>query len=101
MLFLIFVRYLTNERTTIKMDSIPLVKKKEEAKLKRIAKKVAIKDAQEKQKNSIWRCRCSYYNCDCPKFEQFGKELCEDITKILSEKYGFNYNEAIALLNRC
>ena len=82
------------------MDSSLLLQKKEEAKLKRIAKKVAIKDAQEKQKNSIWRCRCSDYICECHKFEEFGKELCEDITNILSKKYGFNYNESIELLKK-
>ena len=63
-----------------------------DAKLKRIA-------AQEKQKNSVWKCRCADYICECDRFnDRFGKELCEDITKKLSEKFGFNYDEAIALL---
>jgi hypothetical protein len=57
------------------------------------------KDTQEKQTNSLWNCRCADYICFCHTFyDSVGKEFCEDITKLLSEKYGFNYNEAIAFL---
>jgi hypothetical protein len=81
------------------MDSSLLLQKKEEAKLKRIAKKLAVKAAQEKQKSSVWKCRCVDYICECDRFyDQIGKELCEDITKKLSEKFAFNYDEAIAIL---
>jgi hypothetical protein len=63
-----------------------------DAKLKKIV-------VQEKQKSSVWKCRCADYICECDRFnDRFGKELCEDITKKLSEKFGFNYDEAIALL---
>jgi hypothetical protein len=72
-----------------KMDSSLLLQKKEEAKLKRIAKKLAIKVAEEKKKNSVFKCRCADYLCYCHRFnDYFAKELCEDITKKLAEKFG-------------
>jgi len=54
------------------------------------------------KKTGLWRCRCGGYGetCHCNIDSSYTSEFCLDATKILAEKYGFDFKEAFDMLSK-
>ena len=104
------VQNLNLTRVLVKPDEMKKIEEKIEKKLlqeqrkeKQRAKQLEINEKKRIEKEGVWRCRCNRFYCECTQHEptnDFAKSVCEDATKLLAEKYGFDFKEAMALVLR-